>query len=164
MVATALSLIFPLAMVWAMVSDLRTFEIPNRLSIALVLVYPLAAFFAGLSWQTMAWAFSLGTLMLVAAMVAAAFGILGGGDGKLLAAAAVWTGPEVLLQMLLITALAGGAVALVLLLYRRLPLPAALSGFATMRQLHAKGKDIPYAVAIGSAGLVIFPQLPTLDW
>ena len=118
MLLWALSLVFPVVMILSMLSDLRTFEIPNRLPLALVVGYPLAALSAGLSWQPQLWAFALGGLMLVIAVIMFVLGLMGGGDGKLLAAAAIWTGPERVLDFLIATALAGGILALALLVFR----------------------------------------------
>ena len=162
MLLWALSSIFPVVMILAMVSDLRSFEIPNYLSLTLVLIYPLAALSAGLSWQAVLWAFALGGLMLAAGIIIFMLGLIGGGDSKLLAAAVVWTGQERLLDFLVVTALIGGVLALALLLFRRLPLAIGLARFPAMRQLHTKKQEIPYAVAIGSAGLILYPNLPIL--
>jgi prepilin peptidase CpaA len=163
MLLALLSLIFPVVMVLAMVADFRTFEIPNSLPLALVLVYPLAAVSAGFSWQQILWACALGSLMLLVAMVMFALRVMGGGDGKLLAAASLWTGQEQIFEFLLITTLAGGVLTMALLLYRRLPLASHFTGIAVLRQLHAKKKDIPYAIAIGAGGLIVFPHLPILN-
>ena len=59
MLLMALTLIFPMAMVMAMVSDVRDFEIPNSLPLLLLVAYPLTALIAGFSWQQIFWAFSL---------------------------------------------------------------------------------------------------------
>ncbi len=163
MVTMALSLVFPMVMVVAMVADFRTFHIPNSLPLILVLAYPLAALSAGFTWQQILWAFAVGMLALLVAVVMFAVKIMGGGDGKLLAAAALWTGQERILEFLLLTALAGGVLALSLMLYRRLPLASTLAGMATMRQLHEKKQDVPYAIAIGIAGLLAYPLLPILN-
>jgi len=64
---------------------------------------------------------------------------------------------------LALSPLAGGFLALGLLLYRRRPLASTLAGMATLRQLHEKKHDVPYAIAIGLAGLVAYPLLPILN-
>ncbi len=163
MLLTALSLIFPVVMVLAMVSDFRHFEIPNGLSLVLLSAYPLAAIIGGLPWQTILWAFALGALVLIVMMIAFVFGVMGCGDCKLLAAAVLWTGTEQLLEFLLITSIAGGILSLSLLLFLRYPLPAVLSGMPTMQRMHAGEKNVPYAVAIAAAGLMVYPHLPMLD-
>ncbi len=163
MLLLVLSLIFPLVMILAMVSDCRTFEIPNSLPLTLTAIYPLAALSAGMSWQSILWAFAAGAVMLVAAVILFRFALLGGGDGKLLAAAVLWTGHERVLALLVVTALAGGVLALALLLYRHFPLAPGLSKFPVLRRLHTEKRDTPYAVAIGTAGLVNYPYLPILN-
>ncbi|MDP6874410.1 MAG: prepilin peptidase [Alphaproteobacteria bacterium] len=163
MVTLMLSLVFPVVMVLAMVTDLRTFEIPNRLTLVLVLAYPLAALSAGFAWQQILWAFALAVMVLLAGIVMFVLKIMGGGDGKLMAAAALWTGQELISEFLAITALAGGLLALTLLLYRRMPLSPALSELPTLSQLHEKKQDVPYAIAIGIAGLAIYPQVPLVN-
>ena len=59
------------------------------------------------------------------------FGVMGGGDGKLIAAAVLWTGPETIMPFLLLVALMGGVLALIILLYRRLPLASTFAGATT---------------------------------
>ena len=83
MLLTVLSLIFPVVMVLAMVSDFRHFEIPNGLSLVILSAYPLAAIIGGLPWQTILLAFALGALVLIVMMIAFVFGVMGGGDCKL---------------------------------------------------------------------------------
>ncbi len=163
MLLMALTLIFPMAMVMAMVSDVRDFEIPNSLPLLLLVAYPLTALIAGFSWQQIFWAFSLSGLMLAIAIILFLLRIMGGGDGKLLAASVLWIGQERLWEFLFMTTFAGGVLALALMLFRRLPLASALKSIATIEQLHARKQDIPYAVAIGCAGLIIYPHLPVLN-
>ena len=162
MLLTVLSLIFPFVMILAMVADFRTFEIPHSLPIALIVIYPIAAWAADMPWQQIAWAFGLGAIMLVAAILMVLFKVMGGGDGQLIAAVALWTGTETIMPFLLLIALMGGVLALVVLLYRRLPLASTLAGMTAFRKMHEEKRDLPYAIAIGIAGLVIYPRLPML--
>ena len=164
MLLIALSLVFPFAIVFAMVSDFRSFEIPDSVPLFLVIMYPITAICAGFSWSQIFWAFSLGVLVLVFAIILFSLRIMGGGDGKLLAASVLWIGPENLWEFLFTTAIAGGILALVLLLFRRLPLASAFKGFHALQQLHFRKNDIPYAVAIGCAGLLFYPNLPILNY
>ncbi|MDP6343924.1 MAG: prepilin peptidase [Alphaproteobacteria bacterium] len=158
----ALTLIFPLVMVLAMISDLRKFEIPDALSLLLVVAFVPVALLAGRGWVEIAWTFGLAALVLLAGIGLFMAGVMGGGDGKLLAAATLWTGREQLAEFLILTALAGGAVALTLLLFRRWPLADGLRRIEVLRRLHERKKDVPYAVGIGAAGLMVYPNLPLL--
>ena len=159
MLVTMLSFVFPVVMILAMVADFRTLEIPDRLSLALAAAYPLAALSAGSSRQQILWSFALGGLMLLAAIVMFALRIMGGGGGKLLTATALWTGQEQLVAFLLLTTLAGGILTIALLLYRHLPPASQLTGIVALRQLHEQKRNVPYAIAIGGAGLIIYPHL-----
>ena len=132
MLLMALTLIFPMAMVMAMVSDVRDFEIPNSLPLLLLVAYPLTALIAGFSRQQIFWAFSLSGLMLAIAIILFLLRIMGGGDGKLLAASVLWIGQERLWEFLFVTTFAGGVLALDLMLFRRLPLASALKSIATI--------------------------------
>jgi len=58
--------------------------------------------------------------MLVVGFAMFARGWVGGGDAKLMAAAALWLGFEHLFAFLLWTAILGGGLALLLLAYRRM--------------------------------------------
>ena len=141
MLVIVLSIVFPVFMVWAIIADFRAFEIPNRLPLILVMGYPLAAAAAEFTWQQTAWAFVLGALtLLVGFVMFLCKKMIGSGDAKFLAASAIWLGQEQIMELLFILTIAGGSIALVLLLYRRLPLEAVLSGFPTLQRLHAKGE------------------------
>jgi hypothetical protein len=83
----ALLLTFPAIMAFAGSIDLLTMTIPNRVSLALVAAFPVAAALIGMDWTTFASHLGAGALMLVVGIGMFARGWLGGGDAKLLAAA-----------------------------------------------------------------------------
>jgi prepilin peptidase CpaA len=159
-VALAVSLVFPAALLWAMASDLARFEIPNAIPLAIAAAFPAYALFAGLGAMDMLQhaAAGFGALVVGAALF---FGrVMGGGDAKLVAAAALWIGPAGMPRFLVATALIGGALALVLLLFRLLPEPSWTREGGWLRRLHARRREAPYAVAIGGAGLLWFAGSP----
>lgn len=160
MLAILLSLIFPIVLVLAMLSDLRRFIIPNALSIVLAASYPLVAWLAGLTMQTILLNLALGAGLLVAGIILFMLRVFGGGDAKLIAAVGIWTGTEGLLPFLAYMAMIGGALALALLLFRRAELTESLGRWPWLRQLHQRRHEVPYAVAIGLAGLLVYTKLP----
>jgi len=96
----------------ATICDLRTREIPDWLSIAL-LVWGLVAKLAGwieLPWMALAMGFGLG---LIATLPFFWLGGLGGGDVKLITALGWVIGPVGLLITLLAMALTGGVLAVI---------------------------------------------------
>lgn len=160
MLAILLSLIFPVVLVLAMASDLRGFTIPNILSIILAASYPVVAWLAGLSMEAILWSLGLGAGLLIVGIVLFMLRVFGGGDAKLIAAVGIWTGPEALAPFLAYMAMIGGALALALLLFRRVQLADTLAGWSWLRELHSRKHEVPYAVAIGLAGLSVFTKLP----
>lgn len=121
-------LVFPAAMVFAAAYDLFTMKIPNKISIALVLAFLVAAPFSGLPWATIGAHVAVGGAALVLGFIAFTRGWAGGGDAKLLAAAALWMGTGVLLDYLVAVALLGGVLSVVILLFRNSVPPAFVRG------------------------------------
>jgi prepilin peptidase CpaA len=94
-------------------------------------------------------------------------GWMGGGDVKLLVALAVGLPLTGVVQLLTITALAGGVLALVHLMMRLLPYPRlAPAGSSLVRRIcaverwrHLRDAPLPYGVAIACGGIwTIFSQ------
>jgi len=145
--ATVLVAAVAAALVAGAWSDLRTRRIPNQIPALLALLYPLVFFFYTAAPTPWWGGLVAGAGLLILGAGLFAVGALGGGDVKLLAAAALWAGPAYLLEMVLITGLAGGALTLPALL-RRL-VAARVLGPGTV----AGGETIPYGVAIAAGGL-----------
>lgn len=154
---TAILLVFPAAMAFAGAMDLLTMNIPNRVSIVLAVAFFVAAAMAGFPLETIAAHVGAGALVLAAAIALFAAGWLGGGDGKLMAAAALWIGFDDLVPYFAMVAILGGVLALSILAYRQLP-AAALPGPDWALRLHRAGTGIPYGLAIAGAALWIYPK------
>ena len=150
----------------AAISDLSRYIIPNAISIALVLLFAVAALFGD---ARIDWLSHLGAAVAIFAIGAVLFrfGALGGGDVKLFAAASLWMGFANLLPYLFVVALVGGALTL-LLLALRLALPrawGALGRGASLRlpAMLTTGSRVPYGVAIAAGALVMARRLPLLS-
>ncbi len=154
----ALFLIFPAAMAFAGSMDLFTMTIPNRVSIGLILGFIFAVPFSSLDAMGVAWHVAAGFSMLVVGIFMFSRGWLGGGDAKLLAAAALWLGFERLLEYLLYVSLAGGLLAFAILFYRSMAPPLCLIRQDWAMRLHAKTGGIPYGIALAVGGLWIYPS------
>lgn len=156
MIAYSLLLVFPAVMIFAALSDLFTLKIPNRLSIILVAVFFPLALLAGLPLETMAMHVAAGAGILLIGFILFSTGTLGGGDAKLLAAASLWVGLAPLVDFFTYVALIGGALAVGILIYRRVP-DESLAGPDWALRLHDKSIGIPYGIAIAGAALITFP-------
>jgi prepilin peptidase CpaA len=147
-----------LALLAACVCDLRRFEIPDSLSVVILL----SALGFGFATPGFEWLWHAGGVALMFAIGLALFaaGWMGGGDIKLLVATAAWTGLSGLPSYLVGVALAGGVLALVLL--------ASRAGFRTAGVAPERmpgplqpGAPMPYALAIaGGAFWWVFTAKP----
>jgi len=96
---------------------------------------------------------------LLAGMGMFAAGWIGGGDAKLLAAVSLWLGLSAMPVFLIVTALAGGGLAVLLMNVRSSWVqPYLASAPAWIARLATPGADVPYGVAIAVGALVAFPQ------
>ena len=157
MVAVAGFAAFAGCMIAAAVWDVTTFTIPNRLSAALVLLFPAVAMLSGMGLDAFAAHAGTGLVALLAGKAMFAFRLVGGGDAKLAAAALLWLGPAAAPAFLLWTAIAGGLLALALIQFRRMPL--AFQGMAWAERLHAPGAGVPYGLAIAAGAIAAHPVL-----
>jgi prepilin peptidase CpaA len=145
-------------MAFAGAMDLLTMTIPNRISIGLIVAFLAAALAAPLGWTELASHIGAGLLMLGVGIALFAAGVIGGGDAKLLAAAALWFGFEGLVQYLLLVSIAGGALVSMILLYRSLAPPVWACRLPWAMRLHAKAGGVPYGIALAAAGLWLYPS------
>jgi prepilin peptidase CpaA len=150
--------IFPVLLAFAAGWDIASFTIPNTIPLALIagfIVFALAAHLA----PTVLGAHLLGGLVgLVIGFTLFALGYIGGGDAKLFACTALWLGLSDLLAYGLFASVMGGALALLLIGARRLPLPVFLSREAWLVRLHDAKSGIPYGVALAAGALLVLPQ------
>ena len=128
MVADAIRLLlFPALMAIAASSDLLTMTISNRISLALAGGFFLLAIVSGMSLYAIGMHMGAAAIVVTIAFICFARGWIGGGDAKLAAATALWFGFDYLLDYLIYASLFGGALTLLLIQFRLLPLPALLA-------------------------------------
>src|SRR5262249_30963408 len=140
MIADAIRLtLFPAMMALAASSDLLTMTISNRLSLILLGGFFVLAAITGMSPTDMLLHLSAGCVVLIAAFGLFARGIIGGGDAKLAAAAALWLGFDHLLPYLILASLLGGALSVGLIWFRMTPMPEWLRRPAGMEGRRQKG-------------------------
>jgi len=152
--------IFPLLMAFAAFSDLFTMRISNTLVLALVAGFFVLALFVGLPLSEIGIHVACAAVVLVVAFSFFAFGWIGGGDAKLIAATTLWLGLGVLLPYLIYASLLGGALTLLLLAARRYPLPDQLRAIKWIDRLHDSKTGVPYGIALAIAGVLVYAESP----
>ncbi|MBP1851749.1 A24 family peptidase [Rhizobium halophytocola] len=164
MIVTLIFLLFPICLVLAALTDLLEMTIPNHIPLALILGFLVVAPFIDIGWTGFGWHLAAGAVVFAACFALFAFGVMGGGDAKLLSAAALWFGfNESLLSFAIYVSYIGGLLTVLLILLRsrssivmtlNLPLPDSL----------ISAKKVPYGIAIGIAGLIAYQDSPIVLW
>ena len=157
-IVSTISFLEILLLVYVAMIDIATRMIRNEICLALALLG-----IAGQLASPMQVAQSLiaATILLLLLLVIYTRGWIGGGDVKLLVALAIGLPLMGVIQLLTITALAGGVLALVHLMMRILPYPRlAPAGSSFVRRVyaierwrHLRHAPLPYGVAIACGGI-----------
>lgn len=158
--ATALVLVFPLCMVWAMWTDIAGYRISNWTVCTLALGFLPFAFAVGMPWGEIGIHFATGFLALLAVYALFMLGTFGAGDGKLIAATLLWLGPGLALPYFAVFAVVGGVMALMIGLFRAFPLAPVLARSEWAVALHTRAWPVPYGAALCPGGLAAFALSP----
>lgn len=159
--AHVIVLVFGALLLWAAANDVLHYQIPNRISAGIVLLFP-AYVLAGTSSEPLTTLLSgLGVAAAVFLLGAAGFaaGVVGGGDAKLLAAVSLWAGPALVIPFFVVTALGGAVLALAMLTPLATLLPAPPASIASRSSWRNSRGSVPYGVAIAAGGLFVARQL-----
>jgi prepilin peptidase CpaA len=150
--------LFPAMMAFAASSDLLTMTIANRVSLVLIGGFAVLAVLSGLSGPELLSHVGAAAAVLAVAFVCFACGWIGGGDAKLAAATTLWLGLSHLFDYLVYASILGGALTLLIIQFRTLPLPRVLVGKEWAERLHRQGGGVPYGIALAAAALLVYPQ------
>jgi len=165
MLEALIFVVFPFCMVFAAVSDVLSMTIANRVSVVLVVTFAAVAPLTGMDWATYGWHFAACGMVLAVTFGMFAFGGMGGGDAKLMAATALWMGFNLnLLDYLVVSAFIGGVLTLAILLFRKSALADLTGQNLFLRHFADSTVGIPYAVALGLGGLAAYPDSPLAVW
>lgn len=141
------------ALVAAAITDAATYIIPHRYPAAVALAF--AVYAIGKPMPVWLHGIEAAALLLAIGVLLFERGMLGGGDVKLMAASALWAGFDQLPLMLLVTSLAGGALALAHLSPLRRLMPAR-PGTAPAVDLRSRMRQpIPFGIAIAVGGVAV---------
>ncbi|MGV2102947.1 MULTISPECIES: A24 family peptidase [unclassified Rhizobium] len=160
MIAAAVFVIFPFCLAVAALSDLFTMTIPNRVSLVLALSFLLTAPLVGMQFEAIGLSLVAGLAVFMACFALFALNIMGGGDAKLLSAAALWFGlTNSLVLFVAAVGLFGGLLTFAILLLRTQSNTILAMGVPVPNSL-ILAKKIPYGIAIAAGGFIAFPSSP----
>ena len=141
--------------------DLTTYRIANWIPLVIFAMFPAYALGIGLTLDQILWHAVAFTVTLAIGFALFAWGKVGGGDVKLLAALALWAGWGMpLVNLLAVTTILGGVLSLAILLCRATPVAFVVDAFFRARGWSCAvfdpgNKDAPYGVAISAAFFVL---------
>lgn len=150
-------IIFAATMLMASFKDATTMTIPNWISLALIAGFLLITPFIWSGWSVFGTHLLVGTTFFVAGFAMFAFGWLGGGDAKLMAATALWwQWPDAVLYILY-TTIFGAILAVVLMMGRRF-IPVRILTAPWAYKMFKDEKKMPYGLALAAGALCTLPQ------
>ena len=136
-------------LIWASITDIKDRKIRNvTVLTALILFLPWAVLSTG---HAVVADLEAGAVALLAGVAIYSAGWLGAGDAKLFAASSLFIGLHGLPGLAVLTALAGGALAMISLFSR----PTRAMTMVAMRGKGDFGRGIPYGVAIAIAAALL---------
>lgn len=164
MLEAIIFVIFPICLALAALTDFFEMTIPNRVPAILIAAFLLVAPFTGMGISAMGMHLAAGGIVFSAGFALFALNAMGGGDAKLLTAAAVWYGfdPSLYAFMIYVAYLGGGLTLLILVIRANTDTVSAFG--LTLPDSIVTAKKIPYGIAIGAAGLLTYPQSPLVVW
>jgi prepilin peptidase CpaA len=129
-------------LVSAGIEDARTREIANWKTAAVALLAPAWWVANGLQlWPDMAMQLGMALAVFAVFLAVFHFGLMGGGDVKLIVALSLWLPFGAFVTMLMVMSIAGGIVTIVMIIERQIV-------------RNTKVIEIPYGVAIAFAGIL----------
>lgn len=165
MLEALIFVVFPFCMLFAAISDMLSMTIANRVSLVLVATFAVVAPLTGMEWSTYGLHFAGGAMVLCVTFALFALGGMGGGDAKLMAATAVFMGFNIhLAEYLVVSAFIGGIITIAILSYRNSALSVFTSRSMFLRHFANQDVGIPYGIALGIGGLIIYPETPLMVW
>jgi prepilin peptidase CpaA len=150
--------LFPVLMIVAGIGDALSLRIPNWLNqIVFVAFFPLA-WATGMPLEVFAFHFLTSVVLLIIGFLLFSASIFGGGDAKLLAAAGIWFGPWQVGPFLAQTAIAGGVLALVVVIWAKISMNWVVHKGPVPNSLANSRPRIPYGYAFAIGAILAFPN------
>ena len=150
--------LFPVLMIVAGAGDALSMRIPNWLTLTIAGAFLPMAVLTAMPLAMLGTHLLTGLGMFVLGFALFALGLFGGGDAKLLAAAGLWLGWPDLMPFLVMTAFAGGGLALCVGLWSAVNMSSEVNGGAIFKRLGTIKPNVPYGYAFAIGALLAFPQ------
>jgi prepilin peptidase CpaA len=151
----------PALLIVAAASDVMSFRIPNWLTLLTALLFFPMALATHMPLHEFGSHLLAGVILFGVGFMFFQFGLFGGGDAKLMAGAGLWFGTTKILPFLFLTALAGGAMAVIVGLWSAVMISWEIEGDAAPlaslgQRLRQLKPNVPYGFALALGGILAF--------
>ena len=160
MIAALFAFAFLALCVYAALRDIETLTITNGLNALIAFLFVPAIILAAPGWDVAGGHLSAGAIAFIVSVLLFMLGAFGGGDAKMIPGVMLWLGPEATPTFIAVMAVAGGGLALLVMIARRFVPETAAPGFA--HETLQAGKGVPYGVAIAAGAIACMPYSPLL--
>lgn len=150
-----ISLVLPGLFILGGIFDVLTTRIPDGISISLVVAFVFYAIFQNYDLNTFGLHFGVAVLVFLSGFVMFSLGWMGGGDGKLAAAGALWFGPNLVLPFVLLSFMLGGIMVMAMIGLRSIPLPQWVHRQSWLMQWVSGQNGFPFGFAMAISVLAI---------
>lgn len=133
-------------------------RIPNWLTLLIAVTFFPMALLTGMPWGVIGVHVAVGVAMFFVGFVCFALRVFGGGDAKLLAAAGLWMGWPDLIPFLVMTAFAGGALALCIFIWSMINMNSEIKDGSISKYFGSIKPNVPYGYAFAIGAILAFPE------
>ncbi len=150
--------IFPFLMIIAGAGDALSLRIPNWLTLLIFAAFFPLAWATGMPLAVFGLHVMTSIILLGVGFALFSFGLFGGGDAKLMAAAGIWFGSTQALPFLAFTAIAGGVLAICVGLWSVISMSSEIHDIFWAKKLSGLKPNVPYGYAFAIGAILAFPE------
>ena len=150
-------MLFPLLMILGGAGDVMTRRIPNSLVVGTAALFLPAALVTGMPLWIMSLHVATAAVLLVLGFGLFSFGVVGGGDAKMMAAAGLWLGFPCSILFITFSALAGGLLAAAMGLWFLVTMEGGMHSAWFDKAVAPLKPSVPYGFALAAGAILATP-------
>ncbi len=150
-------MLFPLLMILSGAVDVMTRRIPNSLVVGTAALFLPAALVTGMPLWIMSLHVATAAVLLVLGFGLFSFGVVGGGDAKMMAAAGLWLGFPCSILFITFSALAGGLLAAAMGLWFLVTMEGGMHSAWFDKAVAPLKPSVPYGFALAAGAILATP-------
>ena len=150
-------MLFPLLMILSGAVDVMTRRIPNSLVVGTAALFLPAALVTGMPIWIMSLHVATAAVLLVLGFGLFSFGVVGGGDAKMMAAAGLWLGFPCSILFITFSALSGGLLAAAMGLWFLVTMEGGMHSAWFDKAVAPLKPSVPYGFALAAGAILATP-------